>query len=180
MSKPPPLEILLGAEFLERALSSGSDALRSAIRDCEALEHGLSYHRRILHGRLDILRAEIDRRERGGGGKLVYQLKGILAEQPRGSRGAHVSVPVDIPPPEDDELRALLSDAHLTRLPDLDDGELVDLLHKVTDVEARTSAQRRQLHGVIDALKGELVERYRQGSANPADVLGSLSDDLGA
>jgi RsiG-like len=43
----------------------------------------------------------------------------------------------------------------------LDDGELKDLIKKLTDEETEISYQRRLLHGKIDILRAELVNRLR-------------------
>ena len=42
------------------------DELRSTILELEREEDDISLHRRVLHGRIDILRAERERRRRGG------------------------------------------------------------------------------------------------------------------
>jgi RsiG-like len=43
----------------------------------------------------------------------------------------------------------------------LDDGELKELIKKLTDEETEISYQRRLLHGKIDILRAELVNRLR-------------------
>jgi plasmid stabilization system protein ParE len=40
------------------------DSLRALIRELEEAEHRVSYRRRLLHGRIDILRAELVNRLR--------------------------------------------------------------------------------------------------------------------
>jgi hypothetical protein len=50
-------------------------------------------------------------------------------------------------------------------LPDLDslsDQELRDLIHRLMEDERRVSYERRMLHGKIDILRAELVNRLRQ------------------
>lgn len=42
------------------------DELRSLVLELEREEDDISLHRRVLHGRIDILRAERERRRRGG------------------------------------------------------------------------------------------------------------------
>ena len=46
--------------------SLSDDELRSTILELEREEDDISLHRRVLHGRIDILRAERERRRRGG------------------------------------------------------------------------------------------------------------------
>lgn len=43
----------------------------------------------------------------------------------------------------------------------LDDGELKDLIKTLTEEETEISYQRRLLHGKIDILRAELVNRLR-------------------
>jgi len=53
-------------------LGSLSDAeLKQLKGDLEAQEHELSYQRRILHGKIDILRAELVARLQSTGGQTV-------------------------------------------------------------------------------------------------------------
>ncbi len=44
----------------------------------------------------------------------------------------------------------------------LSDGELKDLIQQLTDEEQEVSYQRRILHGKIDILRAELVNRLRR------------------
>jgi hypothetical protein len=66
-------------------LATLSDAdLRSLIRELEAEENEISYRRRLLHGKLDILRAElVARLQKKGEGELgqvdIDRLTEILA-----------------------------------------------------------------------------------------------------
>jgi hypothetical protein len=68
------------------------DDLRSMIRDLEKEEDEISFRRRVLHGRIDILRAELVARLReqvsAGEAKLadVERLSEILAERAGGAK----------------------------------------------------------------------------------------------
>jgi hypothetical protein len=69
-------------------LGSLSDAeLKKLKDDLEAEEHELSFQRRILHGKIDILRAEIVARLKESGGRRVLddldveRLTAILAKK---------------------------------------------------------------------------------------------------
>jgi chaperonin cofactor prefoldin len=63
-----------------------------------------------------------------------------------------------------------MDDGILTKLPELSDEELTEAIDRLGEVEQELSAQRRQLHTVIDALQDEIIARYRsqQGEAQPA------------
>jgi hypothetical protein len=51
--------------------SLSDDDLKQLINDLEAQEHEVSYQRRILHGKIDILRAELVARLQVSGGRSV-------------------------------------------------------------------------------------------------------------
>jgi RsiG-like len=66
----------------------------------------------------------------------------------------------------------------------LDDSELKNLIKELTDEETEVSYQRRLLHGKIDILRAELVNRLRNkhdGGASPVitgDDVQRLTDIL--
>jgi len=72
--------------------TKSNDELRELLDELYAEEQRVSYRRRVLHGKIDILRAELvrrlkDEREKGGdviGGKDVERLIDILANDLRG------------------------------------------------------------------------------------------------
>ncbi|HVW88510.1 MAG TPA: hypothetical protein VHC01_03515 [Gaiellaceae bacterium] len=49
------------------------DALKKLIEDLEEQEREVSYQRRLLHGKIDILRAELVARLQKSGGKSVLE-----------------------------------------------------------------------------------------------------------
>lgn len=51
--------------------SLSDDQLKSLIDDLETQEHEVSYQRRLLHGKIDILRAELVARLQKTGGQSV-------------------------------------------------------------------------------------------------------------
>jgi hypothetical protein len=61
-------------------LTTLSDAeLKKVISDLEAEENELSYRRRLLHGKIDILRAELVARLQASGGRSVLEQVDIEA-----------------------------------------------------------------------------------------------------
>jgi len=54
----------------------------------------------------------------------------------------------------------------LSNLGGLEDNELRSLIEKLSDEELKVSFRRRILHGQIDILRGELVNRLRKQSAS--------------
>jgi len=57
----------------------------------------------------------------------------------------------------------------------LSDQELKDVIHQLTEEELEVSYRRRILHGKIDILRAELVNRLRKKHESGEDVL-SVSD----
>ncbi|MBO9532086.1 MAG: hypothetical protein J7513_03820 [Solirubrobacteraceae bacterium] len=58
----------------------------------------------------------------------------------------------------------------------LSDQELKDLIHQLTDEEVEISYRRRILHGKIDILRAELVNRLRKKHERGDDIL--TGDDV--
>jgi hypothetical protein len=53
--------------------SLSDDELKALIEDLEQQEHEVSYQRRLLHGKIDILRAELVARLQRSGGRSVLE-----------------------------------------------------------------------------------------------------------
>jgi hypothetical protein len=53
--------------------SLSDDQLKALIDDLEQQEHEVSYQRRLLHGKIDILRAELVARLQRSGGRSVLE-----------------------------------------------------------------------------------------------------------
>jgi hypothetical protein len=88
----------LGDEALLNLEEKSNDELRSLLDALSAEENEVSYRRRVLHGRIDILRAELVRRladeHRGGhdviSGADIDRLVEILSSDLRATRPAPV------------------------------------------------------------------------------------------
>jgi hypothetical protein len=164
------LDRVLDPGFLTGIEELGLEELRERRELAEAEEVDVSFFRRLLQGRLDIIRAELERRAAGGDRDvrgLLKMLPAILADERTSSFGAMPRVP--LPSRVDQHRRRverLVSDETVTRLPELGNDELQEAVEQLTKEEARVSATRRSLHGVIDQLRGELTRRYRLGTAD--------------
>lgn len=152
------------------------DDLRGRRGEAEAEEGAISYLRRMLQGRIDILRAELLRRSDGGGGRdlvaLVAGLPRILSDAgPSGFTAIHK---VRMPLPNGEHrrrLERLVSDETIARLPELDVAELTRAVGLLSCEEELVSANRRAVQRVVDVLRGELARRYRDGTASVAQLL---------
>jgi hypothetical protein len=140
------------------------DELRAMHAECLELETEVSYVRRIAQARIDILTAEIDRRERGGTlGDLIDSLPQILADQ--GPRGTPASshLPMQLAPEQESEWAPQLErlEARLAELPTLPADEVRGTLDGLRAFERAVSDQRRELFAVIDRIDLVLAERLR-------------------
>jgi hypothetical protein len=145
------------------------EAVRARRDECAAEETQLSYLRRMLQARLDIVVAEQQRRRDGGEAhSLVEALPGLLADTPPGS--AREARAMRIEPPEGQMRRQedrLAVDGTLARLPDLSDEELDGVVEQLRGEESRVSSVRSVVQQRLDELQEALVARYRgEGGAD--------------
>jgi hypothetical protein len=90
------------ADLLPDLGSLSDEELKQLNDDLEAQEQNLSYERRVLHGKLDILRAEIVARLQRAGGEGGPATSGV--REPRRPRPSQGSAGAELAPlPEDEE-----------------------------------------------------------------------------
>lgn len=146
-----------------------------AVRDrYQEIEHGVSYVRRIVQGRLDTLSAEVERRSEGATeNDLITRLPEALATNTRGPGLPRPALALD-PPAWTDELLArvdhIVAPSQLASLDQLDVDELASALAAAVSSERSLSTTRQELHRRADRVQGALVERYR-GGASVDDLL---------
>ena len=143
-------------------LVSLSDAELSALlASIEEGEDAISRRRRVLHGRIDILRAE--RTER---------LKAHVAD------GSFEAKPLtSLERPIYEGTGEVPDDADLTPLPDLaelSDEALWAAIRALEHEEDDISLNRRVMHGQIDIIRAERAKRARGGQHVDAGDLGSI------
>jgi hypothetical protein len=138
--------------------------------ECAQAELALSYYRRLAQARMEILEAEVARRERGGSvGDLVADLPRILsADSGRSSitqtRGAPAADPPTIELVWPDHREQLVVDTTLAKLPGLPLDELNTTLAALRTFERELSDLRAQLHGVIDSIDRVIADRRVAGT----------------
>lgn len=139
----------------------GDDDLDRLIRDLEGAEDAISKRRRLLHGRIDLLRAE-----------RVARLSARVAEGD-----------VDMPAPDSLDrpifqgTGELPDEAELEAVPDLttvSDDSLRALVAELEHEEDDVSLQRRFLQGRIDILRAERARRTRGGRLLDPDGLADV------
>jgi hypothetical protein len=168
------IDRILEPGYLEALSDKGIDEIRLMRADCSEEEALASYERRLVHGRLAILRKELERRAGSDDSSLIDQLPGILADERRGTRG---SFPGHDPQFTYDRptrhISKLVNDDTLATLPELSDAEVQARIATLEDAEREVSTQRASVLEVLNKLNTELARRYATGQADPSDVLTS-------
>ena len=155
--------------------------VRSRRDDAAQEETDLSYLRRLLHGRIDIVKAEQRRRREGGSSSVVERLVEILADNvvgpaPSGS-GRHQTLEPSRAEAHRRHVEALVSDADLSDVGSLPDERLDLALRTYVAEEESVSLRRREVQQVVDALNDEIGARYRAGSASVDTLLAAERGD---
>lgn len=150
------------------------EQLRERRNEAAQEETDLSYLRRLLHARIDIVRAEQERRSSGGDVSVVERLAAILSDNPlppaRGS-GRHQPLEPSRAGEHRRQAEALVGNADLSDVSSLSDEKLAATLRDYADEETSVSARRREVQAVVDGLNAEIAARYARGSASVDDLL---------
>ncbi|MBC2904075.1 aerial mycelium formation protein [Streptomyces cupreus] len=147
--------------------------LRTLRRDAQRDEADLSYLRRLLQGRIDILRAELARRSPLGAASVVERLPEILRDAPARHRSSarHVTLGT----PQSEEYRRLaaemLAEVELSDLGARTDLELTEAMARLVRHEQQVSLRRQTLQRTADDCSAEIARRYREGEAQVDDLL---------
>ena len=152
--------------------------VRELRAEVEQEEVDLSYIRRMVQGRLDIVRAELNRLEGTTTGSLVDGLARILADEPRAAARGLVRHTTVEPSRTDSHRRyveALVADVDLTDTTARSVEELTHAMRTLSDEEQLISAKRRLVHTVMDACSADITRRYRDGEADVATLLAEQS-----
>lgn len=149
------------------------DELRTLRRDSHADEADLSYVRRLLQGRIDILRAELARRA-APEVPVVDRLPEILVDAPSVRRPASARH-LTLSTPKGEEYRVLaaemLAEVELSDLGARTDTELREAMGRLARHEQVVSRRRQELQRTADDCGAEIARRYREGEAQVDDLL---------
>ncbi|MDP8960848.1 MAG: hypothetical protein M3N32_04430 [Actinomycetota bacterium] len=188
------LDRILARGYLDDLAGRSTHEIRAMRDECEEEESAISFARRMLQGKLDILRAEALRRHDSGTNgdvqSLLDALPQILSDRggpDRGGPEARAGGPDDVParllrpraprslvPSVDYQRREgerLVEEHTLALLEEKSTEELSEMVHLVTEKERELSELRRQLFDRLDALQEELTRRYQRGEASVTEVL---------
>jgi hypothetical protein len=153
------------------------DGLRALRRDAQQEEADLSYLRRLLQGRIDILRAELARRTAPDApiqdAPVLDRLSEILTDVPSRVRSSARHVTVGTPHSERYRQLAeeMLSDVELSDLGARTDDELHDAMGRLVRREQEVSRLRQSFQRMVDGCSNEITRRYRDGEASVDDLL---------
>jgi len=171
-------EAIAEPSYLENINGRSLEDLRTLRDECRDVENEISFERRLCHARIDILRAEIERRSGQQDQDLLSRLPEILGsaeirddETALPSRAPNLSIPrnADVPRRRVEEIAG---EQTMTRLNQLQVDEIKEVMASLAEHERNLSARRRKLHEVMDVIQAEIVRRYTSGEADPTAALG--------
>ena len=171
------IDRVLAEGYLDGLANLPMDEVRALRKEAEQEEVDLSYLRRLLQGRMDILRAELRRRSGESTEDLVSALPHILSDEgtttgPRG-RGRHSALEPSRADSHRRHVEQLVADVDLSDLASQDDAALQRGIETLEQEEHQVSHKRREVQTVMDASTAEITRRYRDGDADVSDLLPS-------
>jgi len=170
------IDRVLAEGYLEGLRDLPLAEVRSLRADAEQEEVDLSYLRRMIQGRMDILRAELNRRDGVSKGTLVEGLAAILADEPRAparGMGRHTTVEPSRADSHRRYVEALVADVGLSDVSERSTDELARAMDTLAEEERTLSGKRRKVQEVMDACGADITRRYRDGEAS----VGALLDE---
>ena len=165
------IDVVLDPAYVDDLGSYSLDELGVMRTEVDELENELSFYRRVLHGRLDVLRFEVRRRSGEDSRSIIEALPELLAAGTGGNGQGnaldrlHADFAPELPEVER-RFSRVMDDDVLTRLPELGDDDLALALEELGTLEAQISGQRTQLHDIHDLLVTEIAGRHV--AADPA------------
>jgi hypothetical protein len=152
----------------------GLAQLRARRDDAAQEETDLSYLRRLLHARIDIVRAEQRRRREGGSVPVLAELGRILAVNavgPATGSGRHQALAPSRAEAHRRHVEALVANVDLSNVGSLSDEQLDGALRAYCAAEESVSARRREVQHVVDTFNAEIASRYASGAASVDELL---------
>jgi hypothetical protein len=168
------IDIISDEEFLEGLADLDIDELRRRRELADAVETELSYYRRLLHGRMDLLAFELRRRSGEETRSLIEALPEILGggETASGTGGRPTpAVMPDLPEEQRRPIDRVLADDFLARLPMMTDEDLHEVQAMLAEAETEVSTQRKSAQAAFDGIQAEILNRYKDGTADQSGLL---------
>jgi hypothetical protein len=169
----PELDRLLASDYLDGIETRSLDQVRAMRTECQEAETVVSYLRRVVQGRLDVVHSFLDHHNTGQSvGDLaaaVEDLSAIIGSGPARPQG-YGRLPSQMSPDMEKadltrEIDEVLDAEQIGKLPTMSEEELRAIAERLTVIEKRISDERRSLHERIDALQAQIVSRYKTGEA---------------
>ena len=168
------IDRVLAEDFLSSIGSVDLAELRELREEAEQEEADLSFLRRMLQGRVDILEAELDRRRRTAAGEtdvgsLLTDLPNSLADEsrpgPRGLGRHSVAEPSRVSEHRR-RVEQLAADIDVSDVGTHSESEIAASLAELRAAEHDISEARNKVHQVLDVCAAEVTRRYRDGEAD--------------
>jgi hypothetical protein len=167
------LDRITAPGFVEGLGDLSLSDLRARRDECLAEREYQSLLRRLVQGRLDIVKAEVERRRTGDDpATLVAHVAMAMSHESTGGTSRGEAVKLLVPPEEMTlarrRIEGLVADSALSDPRTLPDDELADVQEKLEAEERTVSSDRRKVLDIHDALQEELKRRFKE---NPAEAL---------
>lgn len=168
------IDRVLAAEFSAQLKEISTEELRARRLEADAEENDLSFQRRVLHTRIDMLDAEIARRHaRSDSPDVVAEVVRLLSEPPSGSHRSP-RLTSAMPGRLGEHRRAverLVNDPAVSYVAVLSDESLQQVKSALLENEREVSQLRRRVQSVVDLMSAELTVRHRNGEAGVNNLL---------
>lgn len=167
---------VLAADYVCDLDTLSLTTLRERRDEADQEETDLSYLRRLLHARIDIVQAEQSRRTSGKETTVIDQLSTILAQNslgPAAGSGRHQTLEPSQSGIHRRQAETLVGDAELSDVASLSDTQLTETLDRFRAQESSVSERRRKVQTVVDTFNAEIARRYAHGSASVDELLAS-------
>jgi hypothetical protein len=167
------IDILLDPDFLADLESVELSDLRDRRRMTDEVETELSFYRRLLHGRMDLLAFELNRRSGEETRSLIEALPEILGAGERtGDRQQRIPqmLAPDLPEERRRHIDRVLGDDFLSRLPECEAEELSEIQQVLVETEQEISTGRKAVQHVFDSIQAEIMRRYKEGQVDPDEL----------
>lgn len=167
------IDRVLAEGYLDDLPKRALDEVRVLRHEAEQEEADLSYLRRLIQGRADLIRAEQERRTGSDHGAIVDRLVDVLNDGPRSSHGLgrHITVEPSRVAEHRRRVEQLISDVGLSDVTSRSDAELAATITLFADHEHQISDLRHRVQAVMDACTAEITRRYRDGEADVSTLL---------
>ena len=160
----PAVQRVLSPAFLVDRDEAELDDLYARREELHTIEGQVSYVRRLAQGRIEILCAELERRDRGGDpadlAELICRLPDVLGgcTTVPSTRGGGELVPDDSFVAQID---VVVGPEAFLSIPDHTDAEIDGQIVALEAFERLASDARRRLHERIDLVQCEIARRFK-------------------